>query len=439
MSGNGRCDDSETEIIPRLCEDPFIFYSRVMQDHPVMELSQLQAVYKKIEQARRELYYGFALLPSFLARVREAVVRVQGDPNKREAGVFQFYRKKTLRPDSCSLDKLVADFTAAHSAACELAAASRGAGENGESHLTAERRGELLATVHVAWAELLDAQFAIKFLDDCMKHVQGELGDAELLAEFEVREKRVRDLEEHIVHSNLRFIFYVMKGIRWKGILSPEEQYQAGVVGLIIAAHRFRYQHGFGFGSYALYWIRQAIKREITDQGQLVRLPVHLWSRFAAVSAARKVLENRGERPTAQRIAEVAELSREQVVGVRDLFKNSTPLSLDAPVHGEEDGTTLSERIPDHRPSLRELRERMLGDALGKALTRLTPREATVIRLYFGLGGEEPRTLEEIGSMIGLTRERVRQIEKMALCKLRHPSSTEPLQRVQGVLDMMEE
>lgn len=235
--------------------------------------------------------------------------------------------------------------------------------------------------------------------------------------------RRIRRGEEEallkLVRANLRFVVSVSKKYQNRGVPLPD-LISEGNVGLIRAAHKFDETRGIKFISYAVWWIRQAILQALAEQSRVVRVPLNragLLHRISKYRAAQ--LQRLGREPRAEEIARGLELTRAEVEQALAIARS--PLSLDAPIVPGEDGR-LIDHIPDRTsPGPEEkAHEKLLTEALAKILDTLSGREARVLRLYFGLGGEEPRSLEEIGKLLGVTRERVRQIKESALEDLRH-------------------
>ena len=226
---------------------------------------------------------------------------------------------------------------------------------------------------------------------------------------------------DKLVRSNLRFVVSVSKKYRNQGVPLPD-LINEGNLGLIRAARRFDETRGIRFVTYAVWWIRQAILQALAEQSRIVKVPLNragLVYRVARRKAA--LVQELGRDPTAKEVAEGMDLTVEEVE--HTLAIANSHLSLDAPMfHGEQ--SSLLECLPDvlSRGPEEETFEKALTDTLEAALSTLEEREAQILRLYFGLGGYAPRSLEEIGSEMGVTRERIRQIKEKALGRLRHAS-----------------
>jgi RNA polymerase primary sigma factor len=237
-----------------------------------------------------------------------------------------------------------------------------------------------------------------------------------------------QEAREHLVEANTRLVVSVAKKYRRMG-MPFLDLIQAGNEGLLKAVDRFDYRRGHKFSTYATWWIRQAVTRSLSDHGRTIRLPVHLSDRIRRVfKVAQKLEQDVGRRPTPEEIAEeIPELDPEKARWLLRVSRRS--ISLDKPISDEEDAGELGDFIVDETaPSPIQVTERrLLRESLERMLATLKPREARVLRLRFGLNGDRAHTLEEVGKRIGVTRERVRQIEGKALRKLRHPRHSREL------------
>jgi RNA polymerase primary sigma factor len=226
---------------------------------------------------------------------------------------------------------------------------------------------------------------------------------------------------DKLVRSNLRFVVSVAKKYQNQGV-ALADLINEGNLGLIRAAHKFDETKGIKFISYAVWWIRQAILQALAEQSRIVRVPLNragALHRIGKRSAA--LLQELGREPTVEELADELDISEDEVR--RTLSLSQTHLSLDAPLTPGEDNRLL-DYLPDQfAPGPDdETYDRALMDTVEEALGTLKEREAKILRLYFGLDSQEPMTLEEIGSILGITRERVRQIKEKALLRLRHAS-----------------
>jgi len=228
-----------------------------------------------------------------------------------------------------------------------------------------------------------------------------------------------------LVRANLRFVVSVAKRYQNRG-LGFLDLIQEGNVGLITAAHKFDPDQGVKFISYAVWWIRQSILAALAKQGRAVRLPLNRATELARVVRIRAELRQSLDRePTVGEIAELAELVPETVEMLQTL--TVAEVRLDAPVGSSEDGHVAERFLTDESNLEESIEMLLLKQHIADALRELRPRDARVVRLYYGLQGEQPHTLEEIGMLLGVTRERVRQLRDRALRELREGKRGEAL------------
>ncbi|PKG28930.1 RNA polymerase sigma factor RpoD [Cytobacillus horneckiae] len=269
-------------------------------------------------------------------------------------------------------------------------------------------------------------------INDPVRMYLKEIGRVDLLtAEEEISlanriEQGDEEAKRRLAEANLRLVVSIAKRYVGRGMLFLD-LIQEGNMGLIKAVEKFDYRKGFKFSTYATWWIRQAITRAIADQARTIRIPVHMVETInKLIRVQRQLLQDLGREPTPEEIAEDMDLTPDKV---REILKIAQePVSLETPI-GEEDDSHLGDFIEDQdatSPSEHAAYE-LLKEQLEDVLDTLTDREENVLRLRFGLDDGRTRTLEEVGKVFGVTRERIRQIEAKALRKLRHPSRSKRL------------
>lgn len=268
---------------------------------------------------------------------------------------------------------------------------------------------------------------------DPVRQYLREIGKVPLLtAEEEVElakrnEKNERIAKDKLTESNLRLVVSIAKKYIGRG-LSLLDLIQEGNQGLIRAVEKYDWRRGFKFSTYATWWIRQAITRAIADQARTIRIPVHMVETINKLyRTSRRLMQELGREPTPEEIGEEVELDADRV---REIFKIAQEVtSLEAPV-GEDKESFLGDFIPDDKSlsPVDATSKQLLKDHLDDVLSTLSDREARVLKLRFGLEANKQMTLEEVGKVFGVTRERIRQIEAKALRKLKHPSRRKKLQ-----------
>ena len=295
-----------------------------------------------------------------------------------------------------------------------------------ESEIDDSEVDKLLQTDLLKMAESMD-------VDEPIKMYLKEIGQIPLLSYEEEIDyaQRVLNGEEEakqkLIESNLRLVVSIAKKHTNRG-LKMLDLIQEGNMGLMKAVEKFEYEKGFKFSTYATWWIRQAITRAIADQGRTIRIPVHMIETINKIKKeSRIILQETGKEPTAEELAKKLELPVEKVKSILEM--NQDPISLETPVGSEED-SELGDFVEDDKfanPYDATTRV-LLKEQLDEVLKTLNDREEMVLRYRYGLDDGSQKTLEEVGKIFNVTRERIRQIEVKALRKLRHPSRRKKLE-----------
>jgi RNA polymerase primary sigma factor len=265
--------------------------------------------------------------------------------------------------------------------------------------------------------------------EDSVKLYLKQIGKVPLLSADEEMElaKRVKDENDEeakrkLMEANLRLVVSIAKKYVGRG-MPLLDMIQEGNLGLLTAVEKYDYRLGYKFSTYATWWIRQAISRAIADKSRTVRLPVHMAEAFNKVRRAeRNLTVELGREPTEEEVAAETGFSVEKTREILQVSRET--VSLDVPVGEDEETTTLGDLVEDKQilSPVAHMMESDLRSQMEKLLNRLPGKEGDIIRMRFGFGGEEPKTLQEIGELLGVSRERIRQIEKKALTRLKNLS-----------------
>ena len=296
---------------------------------------------------------------------------------------------------------------------------------------TVEEEEEILTESNIEKFEKSLASEGVS-IDDPVKVYLKEIGSFPLLSldeEIELAERILKGdakAKKRLAEANLRLVVSIAKRYVGRGMLFLD-LIQEGNLGLLKAAEKFDHTKGFKFSTYATWWIRQAITRAIADQARTIRIPVHMVETINKVKKVQsQLLHKNGQEPSVEELAAELDMPQDKV---REILKVAQePISLESPI-GEEEDSHLGDFIPDYDAPVPEeaATHTLLKEQLNEVLATLTPREAKVLSLRFGIEDGRPRTLEEVGKEFNVTRERIRQIEAKALRKLRHPSRNKKL------------
>ncbi|MBI3010166.1 MAG: RNA polymerase sigma factor RpoD [Candidatus Omnitrophica bacterium] len=429
---------AELAEVGQQLDDPVKMYLRQMGQISLLTREQELALAKKIEAT--EIAYREAVLRLPIARreiLRLTDILIAGemnpedyskdDPNlKREELVAQLTdlrkRLKAARSKTKSRKVIEAYHLTIQAIAWIVSQARRylRAAEQTERQITQQKRagrGKSMARVR---------QLHQKLREQLRQLGQPTLVVRAALRDIELKEMEYTRAKKALVEANLRLVVSIAKKYTNRG-LSFLDLIQEGNIGLMKAVEKFEYQRGYKFSTYATWWIRQAITRSIADQARTIRIPVHMTETInKLIRVSRAIVQETGREPLPEEIARSTGVPVDKVRGIFKIAQE--PISLQTPI-GEDGDTHFGDFIEDKRAvsPANATAYSMLKEQIGDVLVTLSERERHVLQLRFGLQDGSPRTLEEVGQMFNVTRERVRQIEAKALRKLRHPTRSRRL------------
>lgn len=274
-----------------------------------------------------------------------------------------------------------------------------------------------IANIHRAQKKLLAVEQANRLTIQEIKEVNRQMS---------IGETQARRAKKEMIEANLRLVISIAKKYTNRG-LQFLDLIQEGNIGLMKAVDKFEYRRGYKFSTYATWWIRQAITRSIADQARTIRIPVHMIETINKLNRiTRQMLQETGSEPTPEELSKLMLLSEEKIRKILKIAKE--PISMETPI-GDDEDSHLGDFIEDNNtpPPVDSATASGLREAIGEVLASLSPREAKVLRMRFGISMNTDHTLEEVGKQFDVTRERIRQIEAKALRKLRHPSRAEKM------------